>query len=283
MAGTDDQDRPDSPTLGRWAVGACEAFVLQLCQVLRTALALFFSVLNAPKIQSGSDAEGFTAMDVVDNVPYSLRQGLHSSTISVDSKKEPGAGFLLLPGSGMASPLRKRASKIPIPSSHNEQKARATPLTSSTIRRRVVRRTRPGSCLGYCRTGDSKSVLHSQTSSVTAPISICPKASASTPTPAANRSKLSRQLASSRATATVAPSCKTKEASDLVTLRQQASELANALVLVFVLIANMCISLVNCIFKYRYLKWFTVPAVKTSRVSSSYCLGELRGLRSKGH
>ncbi|CAN7984035.1 unnamed protein product [Ixodes pacificus] len=43
MADTGGQVDPGIPVLGRWAVGACEAFVIQLYQVLRMALAIFNS------------------------------------------------------------------------------------------------------------------------------------------------------------------------------------------------------------------------------------------------
>ncbi|CAN8018560.1 unnamed protein product [Ixodes persulcatus] len=279
MADTGGQVDPGIPVLGRWAVGACEAFVIQLYQVLRMALALFYSVFNAPKICPGTATGGFTTVNATDELPCLPLLGSRSSTISAGLKKTSLRCSATKTGAGMAILSKMRTSQIPV-RTQVAQRRQVTSSTSSVIQNHVLGRTHPGNRLDRRRSNDSKSVLHWQGSVVTSK-QITPKASVSAPTPVAIRRKFSQHVASSSATATVAPSCRTKEASDLVTLRKQAAELVRALVIVFVLIANMCISLVNCVYRYRYLKWFSVPTLKTNGARRDYCLRGLPGLHSK--
>lgn len=88
MANTGGQVDPGIPVLGRWAVGACEAFVIQLYQVLRMALAIFHSVFNAPKICPGTVTESVTTVNATDELPCSPLHGSQSSTISAGPKKK---------------------------------------------------------------------------------------------------------------------------------------------------------------------------------------------------
>ncbi|KAM7308667.1 neprilysin-11-like [Ixodes scapularis] len=88
MANTGGQVDPGIPVLGRWAVGACEAFVIQLYQVLRMALAIFHSVFNAPKICPGTVTESVTTVNATDELPCSPLHGSQSWTISAGPKKK---------------------------------------------------------------------------------------------------------------------------------------------------------------------------------------------------
>ncbi|XP_054921912.1 uncharacterized protein [Dermacentor andersoni] len=244
-------DGEGPPTIGRWAMALCEEFVQKLYKAVWAAMALLHALCivggdkppAADAATPSSTALNEQRQETADApVPEARRRKLNSHAPTIASAAKQPSRLKLGPE---ASAARKRSLEPPA--------STITPRTAPTTSRRcspIRRIPMPSTALGQTRSGD-RTVRPSRCKLTSSRLS-SPKASASAPTPTSPKNPCAAPLScSSAALLATAAECKKGfpkiTSPDVRKLRQQAVELFNAVVTVFVLLANLTVTLVYCL------------------------------------
>ncbi|XP_049528540.1 uncharacterized protein LOC125947568 [Dermacentor silvarum] len=252
-------DGEGPPTVGRWAMALCEEFVQQLYQAVRAAMALLHTlwIVGGDKPPAAAATPSSTALhqqrqETADAPAPEARRKPNSHAPTVASAaKQPSRPKLGLD----AAAARKRSLEHPTSAVH----PRTAPTTSrrcSPIRRIPM----PSTALGQTRSGD-RTVRPSRCKLTSSRLS-SPKASASAPTPTSPKNACAAPLSCSSAALATAADCKKGlpeiASPDVRKLRKQAVELFNAVVNVFVLLANLTVTLVYCLVRLSCVRFLAL-------------------------
>ncbi|KAH7948098.1 uncharacterized protein LOC119397620 [Rhipicephalus sanguineus] len=237
-------DGEGPPTIGRWAMALCEEFVQQLYQAVRAAMALLHAlwIVGGDKpLATTPSATALHQRETTDAPASEARRKSNSQPPMASGAAKQPSRLKLGPE---ATTARKRNLELPS-SAIPPRTAPATTRRCSPVRRIPM----PCSALGQTRSGD-RTVWPSRCKLTSSRLS-SPKASASAPTPTSPKNPCAAPLSSSSAALATAPDCK-KDLLESATpevrkLRQQALELFNAVGTVFVLLANLTVTLVYCL------------------------------------
>ncbi|XP_065293549.2 uncharacterized protein [Dermacentor albipictus] len=243
-------DGEGPPTIGRWAMALCEEFVQKLYKAVWTAMAL----LHALCIVGGDKPPAAAAATPSSTALHQQRQETADAPVPEARRRKPNSHAPTVASAARQPSRLKMAPEAAAARKRSLEPPASTipPRTAPTTSRRcspIRRIPMPSTALGQTRSGD-RSVRPSRCKLTSSRLS-SPKASASAPTPTSPKNPCAAPLSCSSAALATAADCKKgfpKIASpDVRKLRQQAVELFNALVTVFVLLANLTVTLVYCL------------------------------------
>ncbi|KAH8021496.1 hypothetical protein HPB51_015892 [Rhipicephalus microplus] len=248
-------DGEGPPTIGRWAMALCEEFVQHLYQAVLPVMALLHALCIVGGDKSLATTPSSTALHEREAADASASEGRRKRNSQPPAASGAAKQLSRLKLGQEATTARKRNLELPS-SAIPPRTAPATTTRCSPIRRLPM----PSSGLGHTRSGD-RTVMPSRCKLTSSRLT-SPKASASAPTPTAPKNPCAAPLSSTSATLATAPDCKKdlpeSETPEVRKLRQQAGELFNAVVTVFVILANVTVTLVYCLVRMSCARFQTL-------------------------